>query len=39
MALGLTHLLTETSTRNLPGGNARLVREADNLVAICELIV
>jgi hypothetical protein len=27
------------STRNLPGGKGRPVREADNLTAICEPIV
>jgi hypothetical protein len=39
MALGLTQPLTEMSTRNLPGGKGRLVHKADNLTAICELIV
>jgi hypothetical protein len=39
MALGLTQPLTEMGTRNLPGGKGRLVREADNLTAICEPIV
>jgi hypothetical protein len=37
MALGST--LTEMSTRNLPGGKRRPARKADNLTAICELIV
>jgi hypothetical protein len=35
MALGLTQLLTEMSTRHLPGGKGRPVRKADNLTAIC----
>jgi hypothetical protein len=35
-ALGSTQLLTEMSTRNLPGGKGRLALEADNLTAICE---
>jgi hypothetical protein len=39
MALGLTHSLTEMSTRDLPVGKGRLVRKADNLTAICELTV
>jgi hypothetical protein len=39
MALGSTQPLTETSTRNLPGGKGRPVRKADNLTAICEPIV
>jgi hypothetical protein len=39
MALGSTQPLTEMSTRNLPGGKGRLVREADNLTAIFEPIV
>jgi hypothetical protein len=39
MALGSTQPLTETSTRNLPGAKGRLARGADNLTAICELIV
>jgi hypothetical protein len=39
MALGSTQPLTETSTRNLPGGKGRPVRRADNLTAICEPIV
>jgi hypothetical protein len=39
MALGLTQPLTEMSTRNIPGGKGRPVRKADNLTAICELIV
>jgi hypothetical protein len=40
MALGLIQSLTEMSTRNLPGaGEERPARKADNLTAICELIV
>jgi hypothetical protein len=35
MPLGSTQLLTEMSTRNLPGGKGRPAREADNLTAIC----
>jgi hypothetical protein len=35
MALGSTQPLTETSTRNLPGGKGRPARKAD-LTAICE---
>jgi hypothetical protein len=38
MALGSTHPLTEMSTGNLPGGNGRPVREAENLIAISEPI-
>jgi hypothetical protein len=36
MALGSTQPLTETSTRNLPGGKNRPASRADNLAAICE---
>jgi hypothetical protein len=36
VALGSTKPLTETSTRNIPGGKGRLARKADNLTAICE---
>jgi hypothetical protein len=36
MALESTQPLTEMSTRNLPGGNKRPERRADNLAAICE---
>jgi hypothetical protein len=36
MALGSTQPLAEMSTRNFPGRPARV---ADNLTAICELIV
>jgi hypothetical protein len=39
MALGSTQPLTEISTRNLPGGEGRPARKADNLTAICEPIV
>jgi hypothetical protein len=39
MALGSTQPPTEMSTRNFPGGNARLVRKAYNPTAICEPIV
>jgi hypothetical protein len=39
MALGSTQLLTEMSTRNLPGGKGRLALNAENLTAICEPIV
>jgi hypothetical protein len=36
MARGSTQPLTEMSARNLPGGNGRPARKADNLTAICE---
>jgi hypothetical protein len=36
MALGSTQPLTEMSTRNIPGGEGRLARKADNITAICE---
>jgi hypothetical protein len=36
MVLGSTQPLTETSTRNLPGGKKRPARRADNLAANCE---
>jgi hypothetical protein len=41
MALGSTQPLTEMSTRNLRGGGGkwRPAHKADNLTAICELIV
>jgi hypothetical protein len=39
MALGSTQPLTEMSTRNIPGGDGRPARKADNLTAICEPIV
>jgi hypothetical protein len=35
VALGPNQSLTEMSTRNLPGGNGRPARKADNLTAIC----
>jgi hypothetical protein len=38
-ALGSTQPLTEISTRNLPGGERRPARKADNLTAICKPIV
>jgi hypothetical protein len=34
MVLGSTQLLTEISTRNLPGGKERPARRADDLTAI-----
>jgi hypothetical protein len=39
MALGSTGLLTEMSTRKLPGSKGRPARKADNLTAICEPII
>jgi hypothetical protein len=39
MALGSTLLLTEMSTRNLPGGKGRPAFKVDNLTAICERTV
>jgi hypothetical protein len=39
VALGSTQPVTEMSTRNLPGGEGRPARRADNLTAICEPIV
>jgi hypothetical protein len=39
MALGSIQSLTEMSTRDLPGGKGRPARKADNLTAICELIL
>jgi hypothetical protein len=36
MALGSTQPLTETSTRNLPGGKGRPARKAGNLTSIWE---
>jgi hypothetical protein len=39
MALVSTRPLTEMSTRNFPEGKERPARGADNLTAICELIV
>jgi hypothetical protein len=38
-AIWATQPLTEMSTRNLPGGKGQPVHGADNLTAICELIV
>jgi hypothetical protein len=40
-SLGLrsTQPLTELSTRNLPRGKGQPARKADNLTAICELII
>jgi hypothetical protein len=39
IALGLTQPIAETSARNLPGGKRWPASKADNLTAICELIV
>jgi hypothetical protein len=39
MVLQSTQFVTETSTRNLPGGKRRPGRKADILTAICEPIV
>jgi hypothetical protein len=39
MTLGSSQLLTEMSSRNLPGGKGRSARKGDNLTAICEPIV
>jgi hypothetical protein len=39
MALGSTQPLTEMSTRNIPGGEGRPARKADNLTVIYEPIV
>jgi hypothetical protein len=36
MILGLTHILTEVSTKNLPGIKARPTHKADNLSVIRE---
>jgi hypothetical protein len=36
IALWSTQLLTEMSTRNLPGGKGWLAHKADNRTAICE---
>jgi hypothetical protein len=38
MALRSTQPLAEMSTRNIPGGEGRPARKADNLTAICEPI-
>jgi hypothetical protein len=39
MVLESTQPLTEMSTRNFRGGKGRPAGKADNLTAICELIV
>jgi hypothetical protein len=39
MVLGSTQPLTEMSTRNLRRGKGQSARKADNLTAICELII
>jgi hypothetical protein len=39
MALMSTHVLMEMSARNIPLGEGRWAREADNLAAICETII
>jgi hypothetical protein len=39
MTMGSTQPLTETSTRNIPGGKRRPARKADNLTGIFEPIV
>jgi hypothetical protein len=39
MTLGSTQPLTEMSTRNLSGGKGRVACKAENLTAVCELIV
>jgi hypothetical protein len=39
MALGSTQPLTEMSIRNLPGGEGRQARKADNFTVICESLV
>jgi hypothetical protein len=39
MALGSTQPLTEMSIKNLPGSKGRLASKADNLTAVCELII
>jgi hypothetical protein len=39
MVLESTQPLTETSTRNFPGGKDAAGRNTDNLAAICERIV
>jgi hypothetical protein len=38
-ALGSTQLITEISTRNLPGGKGWPLRKADSLTVICEPII
>jgi hypothetical protein len=37
MALGLTQLVTDVSTGNLPSDIGQLVSKADNLTTICEV--
>jgi hypothetical protein len=39
MALGSNQPLGKVSTKNLPGGKGRPERKANNLTAICELIM
>jgi hypothetical protein len=39
MALKSNQPLTELSTSNIPEGKGQPVRKADNLTAICELLV
>jgi hypothetical protein len=39
MSLGSTQPLTKINTRNLPGGKGRPAHKAENLTAICVLIV
>jgi hypothetical protein len=39
MALESTQPLTEMSTKNIPGGEGRPARKAENLTAICVPIV
>jgi hypothetical protein len=39
MALGFTQLLTEVSTRNIPGGKAQPAHKADILTVVCEPVV
>jgi hypothetical protein len=39
LVLMLTHLLTEMSTRNVPGVKGQPACKTDNLAAICELSV
>jgi hypothetical protein len=39
MALGSTQLVTEMSTRDLPGGKGQPARKVDGLTAICEPVI
>jgi hypothetical protein len=39
MALESAQTLTETKTRNLPGGKVQPARKADNFTAICKPII